>query len=122
MNKVSIIVAAFNIEDYIGRCLDSLINQTYSNIEKDEMEFFIFKQGFDFYKDIMFFQDSVGKQMYLNWRSLNINIFKNKYFKNNASLKSKLANVAYQLNYDIAKISYRSLITCRKVMNKEDIL
>lgn len=30
---LSIIVPAFNIEDYISRCLDSLINQNYKNVE-----------------------------------------------------------------------------------------
>lgn len=31
--KISIIIPAYNIEEYIGECLDSLINQTYKNIE-----------------------------------------------------------------------------------------
>lgn len=31
--KISIIVPVYNIQDYIGRCLECLINQTYSNIE-----------------------------------------------------------------------------------------
>lgn len=31
--KISVIVAAFNTEKYIEKCLDSLINQTYKNIE-----------------------------------------------------------------------------------------
>ena len=30
---ISIIVPAYNIEEYIGRCLDSLMNQTHENIE-----------------------------------------------------------------------------------------
>ncbi|PET44652.1 hypothetical protein CN514_21660, partial [Bacillus sp. AFS001701] len=31
--KISVIVAAFNIEDYIGNCLKSIISQTYKNLE-----------------------------------------------------------------------------------------
>lgn len=31
--KVSVIVAAYNIEDYIVKCLDSIANQTYRNLE-----------------------------------------------------------------------------------------
>lgn len=31
--KISIIVPVFNLEQYIGRCLDSLLAQTYTNIE-----------------------------------------------------------------------------------------
>jgi glycosyltransferase involved in cell wall biosynthesis len=33
MDKISIIIPAFNIEKYISRCLDSVISQTYSNLE-----------------------------------------------------------------------------------------
>ena len=33
MNKVSIIIPVYNSEKYIGRCLDSIINQTYKNLE-----------------------------------------------------------------------------------------
>ena len=33
MKKVSIIGPCYNVEKYIERCLNSLINQEYSNIE-----------------------------------------------------------------------------------------
>lgn len=33
MNRISIIVPTFNVEKYIGRCLFSLVNQTYHDIE-----------------------------------------------------------------------------------------
>lgn len=33
MPKISLIVAAYNIEDYIERCVKSLINQTFTDIE-----------------------------------------------------------------------------------------
>ncbi len=31
--KISIVIAAYNVEGYIRRCLDSLVNQTFQNIE-----------------------------------------------------------------------------------------
>lgn len=30
---ISVIVPVFNVEDYVGKCLDSIINQTYKNLE-----------------------------------------------------------------------------------------
>ena len=30
---ISVLVAVYNVEDFLGRCLDSIINQTYKNIE-----------------------------------------------------------------------------------------
>ena len=33
MPKVSVIVPVFNVEKYVGQCLESLINQTLKNIE-----------------------------------------------------------------------------------------
>jgi glycosyltransferase involved in cell wall biosynthesis len=31
--KISIIVPVYNVEEFLGRCVDSLVNQTYRNIE-----------------------------------------------------------------------------------------
>ena len=33
MAKVSVIVPVYNVENYLGKCLDSIINQTFSDIE-----------------------------------------------------------------------------------------
>ena len=33
MPKVSVIVPVYNVEEYLPKCLDSLINQTLSDIE-----------------------------------------------------------------------------------------
>ena len=30
---ISIIIPVYNVEEYINKCLDSIINQTYRNIE-----------------------------------------------------------------------------------------
>lgn len=32
-DKISIVIPAYNIADYIGRCIESVLNQTYKNIE-----------------------------------------------------------------------------------------
>ena len=31
--KISVIVPIYNIKGYIKRCVDSIVNQTYSNLE-----------------------------------------------------------------------------------------
>ncbi len=31
--KISIIVPIYNIEDYVSKCIDSILQQTYENIE-----------------------------------------------------------------------------------------
>ena len=33
MEKISIIVPIYNLEKYVGECIESIINQTYKNIE-----------------------------------------------------------------------------------------
>ncbi len=33
MNKISVIVPVYNVEQYLAKCLDSVINQTYKNLE-----------------------------------------------------------------------------------------
>lgn len=31
--KISVIIPVYNVEEYLGKCLDSVINQTYKNLE-----------------------------------------------------------------------------------------
>lgn len=33
MHKISVIVPAYNVENYLENCLESISNQTHSNIE-----------------------------------------------------------------------------------------
>ena len=33
MEKISVIVPVYNVESYLERCINSLLNQTYSNLE-----------------------------------------------------------------------------------------
>ena len=33
LDKISFIVPVYNVEPYLSRCVDSLLNQTYENIE-----------------------------------------------------------------------------------------
>ena len=33
MDKISIIVPVFNVEKYLSKCIESLVKQTYKNIE-----------------------------------------------------------------------------------------
>lgn len=33
MYKLTVVVAAYNVQEYIGKCLDSLVNQTYKDME-----------------------------------------------------------------------------------------
>ena len=33
MDLISIIVPVYNVEDYLEKCIDSLLNQTYKNLE-----------------------------------------------------------------------------------------
>ena len=33
MKKISIIIPCYNVESYISQCLESVINQTYTNLE-----------------------------------------------------------------------------------------
>ena len=62
--KISVIVPVYNVEKYIEKCLDSLVNQTYDNLEiilvndcsKDDSESII-KKYQKKYKNILYFKN-----------------------------------------------------------------
>ena len=33
MDKISVIVPIYNVEKYLNKCIDSIVNQTYKNLE-----------------------------------------------------------------------------------------
>lgn len=33
MDKISVVVPVYNVEDYLSKCLDSILSQTFQNIE-----------------------------------------------------------------------------------------
>ena len=33
MEKISVIVPVYNVEEYLDRCVESIVNQTYNNLE-----------------------------------------------------------------------------------------
>ena len=44
MDKISVIVPVYNVEKYVKKCLNSISNQTYKNIERN----FILKKMADY--------------------------------------------------------------------------
>lgn len=68
MIKVSVIVPVYNVEKYLDRCLESLVNQTYKNIEiivvndesPDNSNFIINKYATKFPKKIKSFEKENG--------------------------------------------------------------
>ena len=43
--KVSVIVPVYNVEQYLDRCIQSLLNQTLKEIEKEIIEKMLLKYG-----------------------------------------------------------------------------
>ena len=67
MVKVSVIVPVYNVEKYIRKCLDSLVNQTLENIEiiivddgSTDTSKDIIKEYMDKYKNIKYYQKENG--------------------------------------------------------------
>jgi len=122
MNKplVSIITPCYNGEDYVGRYLDSILHQTYSNIElilvndgsKDDTEKISLsykekfeQRGFDF---IYIFQQNIGQATALN---TGLKVFTGDYltwpdsddFLDSQSIEKKVAFLEHNKKYGLVR-------------------
>ncbi len=70
MKKVSVIITVYNTEKYLNKCLDSLVNQTYENIEIilvndgsiDNSEKICLSYAKEYKNIYYFYQDNQGQQ------------------------------------------------------------
>jgi glycosyltransferase involved in cell wall biosynthesis len=122
--SVSIIIPAYNVENHISMCLDSLINQTLKDIEiivvndgsTDNTQYIIDEYKKKDSRIISIYQENLGPG---EARNTGIRIAKGQYIGFSDSDDSVDENMYFEL-YNTAKISDSDIISCNFVQKCVD--
>ena len=128
MPKVSVIVPVYNVEKYIDRCIQSLINQTLKDIEiivvndgstdnsKKVIEKYIFNSKKNIRKNIFNSKKNIKKYIFNNKKNIRKHIFNSKknikkYIFNN---KKSIRKYAFSSQKNIEKFIFNNKKTIKK--------
>lgn len=134
MNKVTIVIPVYNSEKYIGRCLDSIINQTYNDVDvlvindgsKDKSKEVVEKYQSKYANIKLINQENIGVA---KTRNKAIRLSKTKYimFIDNDDYIDRdyietYINKIEQTNSDIVMGGYKRVNVDEKILFKQKLL